>query len=172
VIPFFIGFLTCLGTFFRSSYNLSLENFALRQQLGVLERKHTRPRLQASLWSIFRSFGITVWARLIREAGIRLMCLQTPWGWLPRMPKNYEGLSRNVQKRDHGRTPIQGKNVFLHRIDDDTEVLQITSARDKTLLQMRTFWQIARRFSSDEGSGTFNARMPRQMAPLCHAALW
>jgi hypothetical protein len=42
--PFFISFLTCLGAFFRSRYNLSLE--ILRQQLGVLKRKQPRPRLR------------------------------------------------------------------------------------------------------------------------------
>jgi hypothetical protein len=36
MIPFFVGFLTCLGAFFHSRYNLGLE--ILRQQLGVLKR--------------------------------------------------------------------------------------------------------------------------------------
>ena len=35
-----------LKAFFRSRYNLGLEILALRQQLGVLKRKHPRPRLQ------------------------------------------------------------------------------------------------------------------------------
>jgi len=46
MIPFFISFLTCLTAFFRSRYNLGLEILALRQQLGVLKRKHPRPRLR------------------------------------------------------------------------------------------------------------------------------
>jgi putative transposase len=46
MIPFFISFLTCLGAFFRSRYNLSLEILALRQQLGVLKRKNPRPGLK------------------------------------------------------------------------------------------------------------------------------
>lgn len=46
MIPFCLGFLTFLGMFFRSRYNLSLEILALRQQLGVLKRKNTRPRLR------------------------------------------------------------------------------------------------------------------------------
>jgi putative transposase len=46
MIPFFIGLLTCLSAFFHSRYNLGLEILALRQQLGVLKRKHPRPRLQ------------------------------------------------------------------------------------------------------------------------------
>jgi len=46
MIPFFVSFLTCLSTFFRSRYNLSLEILALRQQLGVLKRKQPRPRLR------------------------------------------------------------------------------------------------------------------------------
>jgi putative transposase len=45
MIPFFVGFLTCLSAFFRSRYNLGIEILALRQQLGVLKRKHPRPRL-------------------------------------------------------------------------------------------------------------------------------
>ena len=43
MIPFFISFLICLGAFFRS--RCSLEILALRQQLGVLKRKHPRRRL-------------------------------------------------------------------------------------------------------------------------------
>jgi len=45
MIPFLLSFLICLGAFFRSRYSLSLEILALRQQLGVLKRKHPRPRL-------------------------------------------------------------------------------------------------------------------------------
>ena len=57
MIPFFIGFLTCLSAFFRSRYNLSLEILALRQQLGVLKRKHPRPRLRIQdriFWILLR----------------------------------------------------------------------------------------------------------------------
>jgi hypothetical protein len=43
MITYFVGFLTGLSTFFRSRYNLGLEIPALRQQLGVLKRKHPRP---------------------------------------------------------------------------------------------------------------------------------
>ena len=46
MIPFLTSFLTCPSAFFRSRYNLSLEILALRQQLGVLKRKHPRPRLR------------------------------------------------------------------------------------------------------------------------------
>ncbi len=46
MIPFCISFLACLSTFFRSRYNLSLEILALRQQLGVLQRKQPRSRLR------------------------------------------------------------------------------------------------------------------------------
>jgi putative transposase len=46
MIPLLTNILTCLGTFFRSRCSLSLEILALRQQLGVLKRKHPRPRLQ------------------------------------------------------------------------------------------------------------------------------
>ena len=57
MIPFFISFLTCLGAFFRSRYNLGLEILALRQQLGVLKRKRPHPRLQIQgrmLWILLR----------------------------------------------------------------------------------------------------------------------
>jgi transposase InsO family protein len=46
MIPFSLGFLTCLSVFFRSRYSLSLEILALRQQLGVLKRKQPHPRLR------------------------------------------------------------------------------------------------------------------------------
>jgi putative transposase len=42
----FVDFLACLSAFFRSRHNLGLEILALRQQLGVLKRKHPRPRLR------------------------------------------------------------------------------------------------------------------------------
>jgi len=45
MIPFFISFLICLGAFFRSRCSLCLEILALRQQLGVLKRKHPRRQL-------------------------------------------------------------------------------------------------------------------------------
>jgi putative transposase len=57
MISFFIGFLTCLSAFFRSRYNLGLEILALRQQLGLLKRKHPRPRLQnqdRTFWILLR----------------------------------------------------------------------------------------------------------------------
>ena len=40
------GLFLFLSSFFRSRCNLGLEILALRQQLGVLNRKHPRPRLQ------------------------------------------------------------------------------------------------------------------------------
>ena len=46
MIPFLIGFLTCLSTFFRSRYSLGLEILALRQQLGIMKRKVPRPQLR------------------------------------------------------------------------------------------------------------------------------
>jgi hypothetical protein len=39
MLPFFLGFPTCLTAFFRSLYNLSFEILALRQQLGIRKRK-------------------------------------------------------------------------------------------------------------------------------------
>lgn len=46
MIPYFIGALTFLNAFFRSRYSLGMEILALRQQLGILQRKHPRPRLR------------------------------------------------------------------------------------------------------------------------------
>jgi hypothetical protein len=57
MIPSFGGFLTCLSAFFRSRCNLGLEILALRQQLGVLKRKHPRPRLRMQdriFWVLLR----------------------------------------------------------------------------------------------------------------------
>jgi putative transposase len=57
MIPFFLSFLTCLSAFFRSRYNLGLEILALRQQLGILKRKSSRPRLRTQdriFWILLR----------------------------------------------------------------------------------------------------------------------
>ena len=57
MIPFSLGFLTCLSALFRSRYNLGIEILALRQQLGVLHRKHPRPRLRIQdriFWVLLR----------------------------------------------------------------------------------------------------------------------
>ena len=57
MISFFQGFVAFFSAFFRSRYNLSLEIIALRQQLGVLKRKHPRPRLQTRdrmVWILLR----------------------------------------------------------------------------------------------------------------------
>jgi putative transposase len=59
MIPFFIGLLTFLNVFFSSRYSLGLEIVALRQQLGVLKRKHTRPRLRLRdrvFWILLRRY--------------------------------------------------------------------------------------------------------------------
>ena len=69
MIPFFGGFLTCLSGFSRSRYHLGLEILALRQQLGVLKRKHPRPRLRIQdriFWVLLRR----LWpARHLRNMG-------------------------------------------------------------------------------------------------------
>ena len=46
MIPFFISFITCLSSFFRSRYNLGLEILALSQQLSIVKRKQPHPRLR------------------------------------------------------------------------------------------------------------------------------
>jgi transposase InsO family protein len=48
MISYFVGFFLFLSSFFRSRCDLGLEILALRQQLGVLNRKRARPQLQAS----------------------------------------------------------------------------------------------------------------------------
>jgi len=57
MMPYFVGFLTCLSAFFRSRYNLDIAILALRQQFGVLKRKHPRPRLRIQdriFWILLR----------------------------------------------------------------------------------------------------------------------
>ena len=57
MIQFLFGLLTLLNSIFRSRYNLSLEILALCQQLGVLKRKNSRPRLRMQdrmFWILFR----------------------------------------------------------------------------------------------------------------------
>jgi putative transposase len=53
------GFFLFLSSFFRSRCNLGLEIMALRQQLGVLNRKHPRPRLRTGdklFWVLLQRF--------------------------------------------------------------------------------------------------------------------
>jgi transposase InsO family protein len=57
MIPFFFGVLPFLSGFIRSRYSLGLEILALRQQLGVLKRKHARPQLRIQdrmFWILLR----------------------------------------------------------------------------------------------------------------------
>jgi putative transposase len=95
MIPFFVGFLTCLSAFFRSRYNLGLEILALRQQLGVLKRKHPRPRLRIQdrifrillrrLWPAWRNILVIVKPETVvawHRAGFRLL-----W-WIRSRAKN------------------------------------------------------------------------------------
>ena len=67
MFPFSPGFFTCLTTFFRSRYNLSLEIIALRQQLGVLKRQNPSPRLQIHdriFWILLRRFW-SAWSNVL-----------------------------------------------------------------------------------------------------------
>src|SRR5438128_11803906 len=67
MIPFLIGLLTCLGAFFRSRYNLGIEILALRQQLGVLKRKHPCARLRIEdriFWTLLRRLW-PAWSRVL-----------------------------------------------------------------------------------------------------------
>jgi putative transposase len=67
MFPFSLGFLTCLTTFFRSRYNLSIEIIALRQQLSVLKRQNPHPRLQIydrMFWILLRRFWST-WSTVL-----------------------------------------------------------------------------------------------------------
>lgn len=85
MIPFSFGFLACLSAFFRSRYNLGIEILALRQQLGVLQRKHPRPRLRIQdrifwvllrrLWPAWRNVLVIVKPETVvgwHRAGFRL----------------------------------------------------------------------------------------------------
>ena len=84
MIPFSFGFLTCHSVFFRSRYNLGIEILALRQQLGVIQRKQPRPRLRIQdrifwvlirrLWSAWRNVLAIVKPEMVvgwRRAGFR-----------------------------------------------------------------------------------------------------
>src|SRR4029453_4730989 len=88
MISFFIDFLACLSALVRSRYNLGLEILALRQQLGVLKRKHPRPRLQRQdrlfwillrrLWPAWRDALVIVKPETVfpcHRAGFRLFWL-------------------------------------------------------------------------------------------------
>ena len=85
MISFFVDFLACLSASVRSRYNLGLEILALRQQLGVLKRKHPRPRLQLQdrifwilllrLWPAWRDALVIVKPETVvawHRAGFRL----------------------------------------------------------------------------------------------------
>ena len=85
MISFFVDFLACLSALVRSRYNLGLEILALRQQLGVLKRKHPRPRLQLQdrlfwillrrLWPAWRDVLVIVKPETVvawHRAGFRL----------------------------------------------------------------------------------------------------
>ena len=59
MIPFFVGFLTCISAFFRFRYNLGFETLARRQQLGVFKQKHPHPCLRIQdriFWILLRRF--------------------------------------------------------------------------------------------------------------------
>jgi putative transposase len=54
-----LAFLAWFGAFFRSRHELGLELIALRQQVGVLQRKNPRPRL--SPWDRLFWLGLRRW---------------------------------------------------------------------------------------------------------------
>lgn len=62
-----LSFLRWFGSFFRSRHDLGLELIALRQQLGVLQRKNPRPRLDRwdrLFWVALRRFW-SRWAEVL-----------------------------------------------------------------------------------------------------------
>src|SRR6516162_2556066 len=64
MIRFLLAFLSWLGAFFRSRYDVGLELVALRQQVGVLKRKNPRPQLRLGdrlFWLALRRWG-SEWA--------------------------------------------------------------------------------------------------------------
>jgi transposase InsO family protein len=85
MIPFLIGFFTCLSALFRSRCNLGLEILALRQQLGILKRKQPHPPLRTQdrifwvllrrLWPAWRNVLVIVKPETVvawHRAGFRL----------------------------------------------------------------------------------------------------
>src|SRR5437870_13290947 len=78
-IPLFVGAILRL---LRTRRRLLLENLALRQQIAVLKRKHTRPRLAALdklFWVLVRRFWSEWKQALIRGPAHRrtdLICQQ------------------------------------------------------------------------------------------------
>src|SRR5271156_770407 len=104
--------------FFRSRRDLLLENLALRQQLAVLKRRHSRPRLAATdrlFWVILRRF----WSRwrhalilvqpdtVVRwhRAGFKLY-----WTWLSR---HRVRAGRSSRPREFHPEPLTGPDVSL-----------------------------------------------------------
>ncbi len=67
MIPLFVGLPTFLSAFLRSRCSLGLEIFALRQQLGLLKRKRSRPRLRTQdriLWILLRRLWLA-WSNVL-----------------------------------------------------------------------------------------------------------
>src|SRR5262245_31057912 len=75
MIPFFLGFLTCLSAFFRSRYSLGLEIIALRQQVGRFKRSLPRPRMRIQdriFWILLRCLW-PAWSQVL------IIVNQKPW---------------------------------------------------------------------------------------------
>jgi putative transposase len=85
MIAYFVGVFIFLSSFFRSRSNLAFEIVALRQQLGVLNRKHPRARLQTAdrlfwvllhrLWPAWRDALVIIKPETVvgwHRAGFRL----------------------------------------------------------------------------------------------------
>ena len=95
MFPFFRLWFGLMTRCFRSRQTLLLENFALRQQLTVLKRKHRRPKvsrldklfwvLAHRFWSAWKSPLIIVTPETVvrwHRAGFRLY-----WSWISRVKK-------------------------------------------------------------------------------------
>jgi putative transposase len=104
VLSFLLAFLIVVRVFVRSRTDTALEVLALRQQLGVLNRKRSRPRLGASdrlFWVLLRQLW-SRWAELIivnpdtvvgwYRAGFRLY-----WRWRSRRRGGRPKISEEIR---------------------------------------------------------------------------
>ena len=111
LLPFFVA----IRVFFRSRSDTALEVLALRQQVAVLKRKRSRPRLNA--WD--RLFGTTLrqfWSRrpdvLVlgrpdtvigwHRAGLRLYWRSRPRGGRPRITEEIRVLIQRLAQENPG----------------------------------------------------------------------
>jgi len=107
MIPFFVGFLTCISAFFRFRYNLGFETLARRQQLGVFKQKHPHPCLRIQdriFWILLRRFW-PAWSNTLV-----IVKPETAVAW---HRAGFRGKGVKVAVQDHGSAEIEPKYVDL-----------------------------------------------------------